>query len=239
MALFAFTQTFTSSDTRSSTLKHPTSSLLATAPFQHSTHRCATLPYRFPNHQQQERQRHGQRPERNSRADPGYVLFNRMRMCTHYADIREANAQMMVCRPAGSPPPVTLPSINSIATMVSPSNSSSICTPKNDKLDVVVFGLGQEFTAAIMLGITPAIEGASGNTPEAALRKLLLATCELLDGFMPKVGFAFKRAKVPTTHILFPGRQPPAQHPRWRSIRRRHHLGRAHAGPEEIALERT
>jgi hypothetical protein len=114
----------------------------------------------------------------------------------HDADYRSANAQLMVVRPAGSPPPATLPSLNSIATMVSPSNTSSINTPRNDKIDVVVFGAGNEFIAAIMLGITPAVEGASGTTPEAALRKLLLATCELLDSFMPKVSFAVSTATL-------------------------------------------
>jgi hypothetical protein len=39
-----------------------------------------------------------------------------------------------------------------------------------------------------MVGLTPVIEGGAGTSPEVALRKLLMATCELLNTYMPKVG---------------------------------------------------
>ena len=44
-----------------------------------------------------------------------------------------------------------------------------------------------------MVGITPVIEGGTSTTPEAAMRKLLLATSELLNEVMPKLG-AHQRA---------------------------------------------
>ena len=58
-------------------------------------------------------------------------------------------------------------------------------------LDIVIFGTAgssPEFTAAVMVGLTPAIEGDKGVTPEGALRKLLVSTCELLKTYIPKVG---------------------------------------------------
>ncbi|CAK3802942.1 Hypothetical predicted protein [Lecanosticta acicola] len=39
-----------------------------------------------------------------------------------------------------------------------------------------------------MVGVTPAIEAGQAATPEGALRKLLLATAELLNQYMPKLG---------------------------------------------------
>ena len=44
-----------------------------------------------------------------------------------------------------------------------------------------------------MVGLTPAIEGATTSTPEGALRKLLAATSEMLRLFIPKLG-AHQRA---------------------------------------------
>ena len=55
-------------------------------------------------------------------------------------------------------------------------------------LDVVVFGHTNEFTAALMAGLRPAIEGDKAPTPEGAMRKLLIATAELLNTYIPKVG---------------------------------------------------
>ncbi|GIZ37072.1 hypothetical protein CKM354_000053500 [Cercospora kikuchii] len=60
-------------------------------------------------------------------------------------------------------------------------------TDAHSPLDVVIFG-NNEYTAAVMKGLTPAIEGETAPTPELAMRKLLIATCELLQMFMPKVG---------------------------------------------------
>lgn len=54
-------------------------------------------------------------------------------------------------------------------------------------LDVVVFGRG-EYTAALMVGLIPAIEGDKAPSPEAAIRKLFVATAELLNQYIPKVG---------------------------------------------------
>ena len=60
-------------------------------------------------------------------------------------------------------------------------------------LDVVVFGELRKkdeghYTAAIMVGLTPAVEGDPAPSPEGAMRKLLAATCELLKVYIPKVG---------------------------------------------------
>jgi hypothetical protein len=63
-------------------------------------------------------------------------------------------------------------------------------------MDVVVFGTPEKYTvgspekytAAIMLGLKPAIEGDTAPSPEGAMRKLFLATCELLKNYIPKVG---------------------------------------------------
>lgn len=55
-------------------------------------------------------------------------------------------------------------------------------------LDVVVFGHTDKYTAALMAGLTPAIEGAQAPTPEGAMRKLFIATAELLNTYIPKVG---------------------------------------------------
>ena len=66
-------------------------------------------------------------------------------------------------------------------------------TDHNDDLDVVIFGEQTKqnegtYTAALMAGLTPAVEGGTGRSPEGAMRRLLLATCELLKMYMPKVG---------------------------------------------------
>ena len=39
-----------------------------------------------------------------------------------------------------------------------------------------------------MVGLIPAIEGDKAPSPEAAIRKLLVATSELLNQYIPKVG---------------------------------------------------
>ncbi|KAF2207781.1 hypothetical protein CERZMDRAFT_102046 [Cercospora zeae-maydis SCOH1-5] len=87
-----------------------------------------------------------------------------------------ANAKMLL-KPAASPRQIA--SADTSATLVEHDGQ----TP----LDIVIFG-SNEYTAAVMKGLTPAIEGDPAPTPELALRKLLVATCELLQMFMPKVG---------------------------------------------------
>ena len=76
-------------------------------------------------------------------------------------------------------------------------NSQSTLIPAHangySDLDVVVFGeqlykQDSKFTAAVMVGLTPAIEGDPAPTPEAAMRKLFTSTCELLKMYIPKVG---------------------------------------------------
>ena len=79
------------------------------------------------------------------------------------------------------------PSIGSQNTLIVPSNGCY------GDLDVVVFGTGNNHTAALMVGLTPAIEGAEATTPEIAMRKLMISTCELLKSYIPKVG-AHQRA---------------------------------------------
>ncbi|KAK1064858.1 hypothetical protein LTR12_012263 [Friedmanniomyces endolithicus] len=69
--------------------------------------------------------------------------------------------------------------------MLVPSTTHTAATPTN--LNVVVFGQTGSFTAAVMLGLTPAIQGPEGNTPDMAMHKLLTATCELLNTFIPKL----------------------------------------------------
>lgn len=72
-----------------------------------------------------------------------------------------------------------------------PSNDSTTTlngTVTDGALDIVVFGRGSEFVAAVMDGLTPAIEGEAGPTPEVAMRKCLMTTCELLKEYIPKVG---------------------------------------------------
>ena len=56
------------------------------------------------------------------------------------------------------------------------------------EIDVVVFGNSNNYTAAVMLALTPAIEGEKAATMEGAMRKLLVATAELLNTYIPKVG---------------------------------------------------
>lgn len=55
-------------------------------------------------------------------------------------------------------------------------------------MDIVVFGPQGKYIAAIMVGLKPAIEGDQALNPEGAIRKLFLATCELLTVYIPKVG---------------------------------------------------
>lgn len=69
--------------------------------------------------------------------------------------------------------------------MLSPANNTAGYSPTPN---IVVFGTAGTFTAAVMMGPAPAIEGGAGVTPEVALRKLLLTTAEVLDMYMPKVG---------------------------------------------------
>jgi len=59
---------------------------------------------------------------------------------------------------------------------------------RHGEIDVVVFGEGSTYIAAVMIGSIPAIEGADGSNPAAAMSKLLTATCELLKTYIPKVG---------------------------------------------------
>lgn len=59
-----------------------------------------------------------------------------------------------------------------------------IAGPK-DKFTTVA---AEKYIAAIMLGLKPAIEGDTAMTPEGGMRKLFLATCELLKNYIPKVG---------------------------------------------------
>jgi hypothetical protein len=49
-------------------------------------------------------------------------------------------------------------------------------------------GQSAGYTAAVMVGATPAVEGPEATTPDLAIRKLLTATCELLNMYIPKVG---------------------------------------------------
>ena len=83
----------------------------------------------------------------------------------------------------------SLSKLNSSATLVTPGPSGfDLKRVKPEEIEVVVFGTHPNFTGAIMVGLTPAIEGDASSSPEGALRRLLLATAELLAAFMPKVG---------------------------------------------------
>ena len=86
-----------------------------------------------------------------------------------------ANARLLL-----APPPrkdSLTPNPASQTTLISPQ-------PRGD-IDVVVFGAGNEFTAAVMVGLVPAIEGELSPTSDGALRKLFAATCELLLKYIP------------------------------------------------------
>ncbi|KAI5357995.1 hypothetical protein Slin15195_G063250 [Septoria linicola] len=89
-----------------------------------------------------------------------------------------ANAKMLLKPTARAVS--TLPSIDTSTTLVEGGGSSA--------MDIVIFGSDSSYTAAVMQGLKPAIEGDSAPTPEVAMRKLLTATCELLKMYMPKVG---------------------------------------------------
>ncbi|KAK4631852.1 hypothetical protein CLAFUW4_02690 [Fulvia fulva] len=117
-------------------------------------------------------------------------------MSTELRGLREqilANAKLMIHpstisnTAAGALPNTRLPSRQSSTTLVAPSY------PPSGELDILVFGDGSTYTSAIMVGITPVIEGGTSTTPEAAMRKLLLATSELLNEVMPELG-AHQRA---------------------------------------------
>lgn len=98
-----------------------------------------------------------------------------------------------------------LPTVASVATLVAPDNPAAIgpSAARPENIDIVVFGDEKEFTAAVMCGcvactmakpphspdsiyhsIHPVIEGATGSSPEGAMRKLLMATSELLNTIM-------------------------------------------------------
>lgn len=68
------------------------------------------------------------------------------------------------------------------------SASPNTLVPAPEPIDVVIYGDGNKFHGAVMLGLTPAISGGDGTTPEMALRKLFLAVTETLKLFIPKVG---------------------------------------------------
>ncbi|KAK4505906.1 hypothetical protein PRZ48_003871 [Zasmidium cellare] len=81
-----------------------------------------------------------------------------------------------------------LPTLGSVATLVTSSTTTGSSATRPDNLEVVVFGDGNEFKAAVVSGIQPVIEGATASAPEGAVRKLLMSTCELLNTIMPKLG---------------------------------------------------
>nr|POE84610.1 hypothetical protein CFP56_73099 [Quercus suber] len=54
-------------------------------------------------------------------------------------------------------------------------------------LDVVIFGKGNSYTAAVLVHGAPVLEGAADKTPEAAMRQLLLASAEVLEQYFPKL----------------------------------------------------
>ena len=80
------------------------------------------------------------------------------------------------------------------------SQSTLLTSNYYGNMDVVVYGTAPvgpfpapDYVAVLMVGLTPAIEGSKASSPEAALRKLLQATAELLKEYIPKVG-AHQRA---------------------------------------------
>ncbi|KAK3698385.1 hypothetical protein LTR37_016955 [Vermiconidia calcicola] len=90
-----------------------------------------------------------------------------------------ANAKIMLKATGGQP----VPSDNGSQATLLPANLNYY-----GDLDVVVFGTAPNYIAAVMVGLTPAIEGEKAPNPEAAMVKLLSATCELLKMYIPKVG---------------------------------------------------
>lgn len=93
-----------------------------------------------------------------------------------------ANARLLLRPSTGTAIPSLHTNNTSQSTLVAASNS----TYAGD-IDVVVFGDPSRYKAAVMVGLTPAIESEASVTPEGALRKLLESTCELLAKYIPKV----------------------------------------------------
>lgn len=61
------------------------------------------------------------------------------------------------------------------------------------ELEIVIYGKSNRFTAAVMVGLRPAIEGPQSTTPSYALKNLLLATGRLLNRYVPKIDDAHQR----------------------------------------------
>ncbi|KAK6414581.1 hypothetical protein LTR95_017706 [Oleoguttula sp. CCFEE 5521] len=66
-------------------------------------------------------------------------------------------------------------------------NSSTTLTSGPREVAVVVFGQ-DKYIAAVMVGLTPAIESIECATPELAMWKLFTTVCEVLALHIPKLG---------------------------------------------------
>nr|OQO24942.1 hypothetical protein B0A51_09079 [Rachicladosporium sp. CCFEE 5018] len=66
-------------------------------------------------------------------------------------------------------------------------NSSTTLMTSPGETAVVVFGQ-DKYIAAVMVGLTPAIESIECATPELAMRKLFTTVCEVLALHIPKLG---------------------------------------------------
>jgi hypothetical protein len=64
--------------------------------------------------------------------------------------------------------------------------STNTLTNNLAEIEVAVFG-ADKYIGAVMVGLTPAIEGPECATPEIALRKLFTTVCEVLALHIPKV----------------------------------------------------
>lgn len=106
-----------------------------------------------------------------------------------------ANAKTLIHpKPAPTVNPLTttnVPSLDSQATLQATSATTTQNTPTtthHSELEMVVVGHIGQYRAMVMLGTTPAIESEPGPTPESAVRKLFLATAELLTNYIPAMG---------------------------------------------------
>ncbi|KAF2478841.1 hypothetical protein BDY17DRAFT_314083 [Neohortaea acidophila] len=115
-------------------------------------------------------------------------------ICTS-ANYAPANAKTLIHpKPAPTANPLTtttVPSLDCQATLQATSAATAQNTPTtthHPELEMVVVGHAGQYRALIMLGATPAIESEPCPTPESAVRKLFLATAELLTNYIPAMG---------------------------------------------------
>jgi len=87
-------------------------------------------------------------------------------------------------KPATTP----TPTLNNFLSKAESQSTLVSNHPYYGDLDVVVFGQTGRYVAALMAGLIPAIEAEPAPSVEAAMRKLMSSTAEMLHTFIPKIG---------------------------------------------------